>query len=76
MCLWYTSCVFRTKTAAYVGVISVYTNHPSSSVLPQLALISNRTLVFPDAPCHTKWAHRNTDTKGCNDTSKVRVDKA
>ena len=44
--------------------------HPPVAPL-QLALLSNRTVVFPDVPCRTRWAHNSDDMSGCEDSTKV-----
>ena len=35
-------------------------------MLLQLAILSNRTLIFPDAPCEAGWMLKREDTSACD----------
>ena len=66
-------CVCLQLTTWTLADATAYAHLSCVPCCPQLAIMSGRTLVFPDFPCHTKWAHRTQDTSACDDPTKVRA---
>eukprot|EP00798_Chlamydomonas_sp_ICE-L_P007560 gene7560-712_t len=41
--------------------------------LVQLAILSNRTVVYPDVPCKTAWMHKDGDVGACDPASQKLI---